>query len=297
MTEPILESKSLMLLPICDGDHVAAAILDWVYLYFQHPNPLEMFFNRIQRDNSEAITSDFFRYEIQEFYAPFNLDIDHYPDTWLTITLAELRQAIQGQFVWGTELSTDDLIGALKLLQNKNYMCIEDWELFEDTSNGLYSDYQGKSSPVITCWLYLQHVDYAIINYYGAHLVTQPVDERIDTKREKRIVSNQGHRAKRIGQAASLTFEEWAATIIYFNMRCAFCQEKPYEVLEHFIPIIHGGTTSVFNCVPACELCNAIKNDRLPLEILEQMNEQRIQEIQRYLEQRRQQWIQKKQGR
>lgn len=296
MTELTLESKSLMLTPICDGDHVAAAILDWLYLYFQYPNPYKLFCDRIQDHNSEEIISDFFRYSIQEYYAPFDLDIDHYPDKWFSITLAELRLAIREQFAWKTKLLTEDLIDALKLLQNKNYMSIEDWELFEDGKNALYSEYQGKSSPVITCWLYVRNVDYAVMNYYHSHFVAPLVDERINTKREKRIVSNQGHRAKRIGQAASLTFEEWIATITYFNMRCAFCQERPYEVLEHFIPVIHGGTTSVFNCVPACELCNAIKNDCLPHEILEQMKEERIQEIHRYLEHRRQQWIQKKKG-
>src|SRR5712691_735067 len=105
MTEPILESKSSMLTPICDGDHIAAAILDWVYLYFQNPSPYELFFDRIQSDNSEEITTDFYRYEVQNSYAPFNLDIDYYPEKWLTVTLAEIHRAIQGQFVWGTNLS------------------------------------------------------------------------------------------------------------------------------------------------------------------------------------------------
>lgn len=103
------------------------------------------------------------------------------------------------------------------------------------------------------------------------------------------------HRAKRIGQAASLTFDEWAETLSYFNLRCAFCQTEPYEVLEHFIPIIHGGPSSVFNCVPACETCNAMKNDRLPHEFAQDIGEDRTHRIQQYLEQRKQRWLKKRQ--
>src|SRR5712691_11422168 len=127
MAKPVLESKSLMLVPICNGDQVAAAILDYVYLYFQQPNPYELFFSEIQRKNEDVITDDFYRYIVREEHPPFNLDVEHYPNTWLSITLAELQAVIGRQFDWSDDLSAEDLLEGLKLLQNKGYMSIEDW--------------------------------------------------------------------------------------------------------------------------------------------------------------------------
>ncbi|GHP00816.1 hypothetical protein KSF_108630 [Reticulibacter mediterranei] len=291
-----LESKSLMLAPICDGDQIAAALLDYLYLYFQIPSPYELFFRTLERNYTDVISPDFYQYFLKDFQAPFNLDYERYPDTWLSMTLAELHDAMRRQFTWGSDLSREDLIEGLKLLQNKGYLSLEDWDLFEDgLDQALQSEYHGVASPVITCWLYRTRVDAAVTAYYSNQVVTAPIDERIDVKREKRIVNSQVHRARRIGQAASLTFEEWVETLRQFNLCCAFCQTGPYEVLEHFLPIIHGGSSSSFNCLPACEICNALKNERLPQEFAGDIGEERLQMLQHYLEQRRQQWLQKRQ--
>jgi 5-methylcytosine-specific restriction endonuclease McrA len=113
----------------------------------------------------------------------------------------------------------------------------------------------------------------------------------IDLTRERRIVRKQCSRAGRIGQAASLTLEEWIETVTYFCGRCAFYSDHPYEVLEHFMPIIYGGGTTVFNCIPACRSCNAIKNDRLPDDLRQTRLGSTLSRIQTYLDQRREQWI------
>lgn len=291
MTKPTLSGKSLMLVPVCDGDQIAAAILDYLYLYFQIPSPYQLFFEVLQQEKKEVIPDDFYQYDIQKEYAPFNLSREGFPESWLFISMAELRNAL----TWNSNPLDEDIIEGLKILQNKDYLSIEDWGLFdENPKNYLYTDYLGKPSRAITCWLHLDRVDYAVEKYYSDHLALPPIDDRIDVKREKRIVSSQVHRAKRLGQAASLTFHEWTQTLAFFKMRCAFCQRNPYEVLEHFIPVIHGGSTSVFNCIPACEICNALKSDRLPHEIVSNMGEERIRFIELYLEERRKEWVKKK---
>ena len=48
-------------------------------------------------------------------------------------------------------------------------------------------------------------------------------------------------------------------TIEYFNHKCAYCQEREIEQVEHFIPLKLNGETSPFNCVPTCRKCNNSK--------------------------------------
>ena len=66
-------------------------------------------------------------------------------------------------------------------------------------------------------------------------------------------------RARKAGLPATLTFVEWIKTLQHFDWKCAYCQINPYEVLEHFIPIIGGGGTTKGNCIPACKACNSKK--------------------------------------
>ncbi|BCL79685.1 hypothetical protein ccbrp13_21500 [Ktedonobacteria bacterium brp13] len=298
-----LVGKSLMLTPICDGDMVAAAILDWLYLYFQSPNPFMILMNdfrhyaRSWNDHNSEICD--FLDELKEDLAPFDLDFSNYPNKWLTISLYTIHNAIQQQFAWKTpQVTTGDLIEALKLLHNKGYLCVEDWDMFhEDIEESIRNSRPNhKSSFSITLWLYTSQIDYAVQKLYQGHSASPPVDQRIDIKREKRIVNTQVHRARRLGQGGTLTFEEWSETLTHFKMLCAFCQQAPYEVLEHVLPIIHGGSTSIFNSVPACNLCNAIKGDRLYEEYASDFGEVRIQEIQDYLEHKKHQWIQRQRG-
>lgn len=58
-----------------------------------------------------------------------------------------------------------------------------------------------------------------------------------------------------------ITLTQWADTLHYFNFKCAYCQKKRYQVLEHFIPVSDDGLTTVYNCVPACTSCNLRKRE------------------------------------
>lgn len=77
-------------------------------------------------------------------------------------------------------------------------------------------------------------------------------------EQERLRVEFQNKRASALGLAATLTFEQWIKTLDHFQWTCAYCA-GPYEVLEHFIPLILQGETSVSNCLPACFRCNARK--------------------------------------
>jgi len=73
---------------------------------------------------------------------------------------------------------------------------------------------------------------------------------------------------------ATLTLQQWLATLDYFSWKCAYCLKEPYEYLEHFIPFLNDktdinfcvviGGTSVQNCVPACHKCNSRKGRNSP---------------------------------
>src|SRR6266478_3790078 len=48
-----------------------------------------------------------------------------------------------------------------------------------------------------------------------------------------------------------------------YDWKCAYCQEKPFEVLYHPIPLHKGGTT-VSNCLPVCRGCCTRRKKRAP---------------------------------
>jgi 5-methylcytosine-specific restriction endonuclease McrA len=74
-------------------------------------------------------------------------------------------------------------------------------------------------------------------------------------------------RAEKLQLPATLTMEQWSAAIKYFDGKCAYCQEKPWELLEHFIPLGLGGGTIASNCVPSCKSCNNSKGPWHPHEL------------------------------
>lgn len=70
-------------------------------------------------------------------------------------------------------------------------------------------------------------------------------------------------RAQQTGLPATLTLDEWLITLEDFKYLCAYCGGS-YDVIEHFIPLVLGGGTTRFNCVPACNSCNTRKKDYHP---------------------------------
>jgi 5-methylcytosine-specific restriction endonuclease McrA len=103
-------------------------------------------------------------------------------------------------------------------------------------------------------------------------------------KKERLRVLTHLRRAYSAGLPATLSLAEWLHTLQDFNGLCAYCQQRQFEALEHFIPIDAGGGTTVQNCVPACGRCNTTKGTSNPdsqqLDLFINENRERVR---RYL--------------
>ncbi|MBN1286055.1 MAG: HNH endonuclease [Anaerolineae bacterium] len=82
--------------------------------------------------------------------------------------------------------------------------------------------------------------------------------------RERDRVNRHLQRAHDAGAPASLTLLEWLQTLSDFDGQCAYCRERPFTQMEHFIPITDGGGTTADNCAPACGVCNRGKGTENP---------------------------------
>jgi len=71
-------------------------------------------------------------------------------------------------------------------------------------------------------------------------------------------------RAEQAKLPATLTMKQWLFTLKYFRGCCAYCNNRPGIVLEHFIPLTSGGGTTIGNCVPSCYSCNSKKGNKHP---------------------------------
>lgn len=92
-------------------------------------------------------------------------------------------------------------------------------------------------------------------------------------------------------EGSTLTVDQWHQTIADFNGLCAYCQERPNEQLEHFIPRSKGGKTHVGNCLPACVICNKKKNNHTGTFFIAMFGEERIEYLKQYLASRSQEPI------
>jgi 5-methylcytosine-specific restriction endonuclease McrA len=64
-----------------------------------------------------------------------------------------------------------------------------------------------------------------------------------------------------------LPMKRWLETLVHFKFKCAYCLDRPYSHIEHFIPVRLGGNTDIKNCVPACRICNRRKWDHHPNDV------------------------------
>ncbi len=93
--------------------------------------------------------------------------------------------------------------------------------------------------------------------------VMSKIRQMVDTEENYLIIARELDRVNRqIAQArsvcaeATLTLLDWLLIIDSYDWKCAYCQEKPFEVMCHRAPLPLGGTTPS-NCVPACCSCRA----------------------------------------
>jgi 5-methylcytosine-specific restriction endonuclease McrA len=180
------------------------------------------------------------------------------------------------------------IIEALKIIASKGYAKI----LIEQDSSVLYECHhgileealerlEGKAEPPK-----LIYVDKSP----EPQLQVVPVQSQPQRIRrsEAKAVKFHNKRAEIVALPATLTFEQWQQTLKDFDNKCAYCLTGNYEVLEHFIPLIFGGGTTEYNCVPACSSCNGIKSDQHPSMISASSRiTDALQRVQRYLEVRK----------
>jgi len=73
--------------------------------------------------------------------------------------------------------------------------------------------------------------------------------------RELERVKANNIRARSLRAEASLTLIEWLSIVDAYQWKCAYCKEKPFEVMHHIVPLPEGGT-SCYNCLPSCHSCS-----------------------------------------
>jgi 5-methylcytosine-specific restriction endonuclease McrA len=80
-------------------------------------------------------------------------------------------------------------------------------------------------------------------------------------KAQRKVIKRHKDKSTQAGLPATLEVYEWIFTLKYFDGKCAYCQEQPYQELDHFVPPEAGGGTTAKNCVPACYACNHDKSN------------------------------------
>lgn len=274
--DPQLCTKAIVYVPLCQGNHIAAALFDWVLTYTEIERRLryhEPFYVYVETCGGPLADPNPF-----EQCLGYEVDVD----ANLMVTIADLQNLVTPQMVPPAVITSREICHALDLLRRQRLLS---WHpLGENTRT--------PDTQLYISTIYEPHIDEALVALYQGRR-TNGTEAQFDLARERRIVREQCSRAGRIGQAASLTLEEWLETLTHFQGRCAFQANHPYDVLEHFIPVVYGGGTTVFNCIPACRSCNAVKNDRLPDDLRHTRLGPVLSQIQAYLDRCRDQWLNK----
>lgn len=73
-------------------------------------------------------------------------------------------------------------------------------------------------------------------------------------------------RAREAQNGGVVSQEIWDGLFAIFEFKtCLYCGKNDCElVMDHFVPVRHGGRTEVGNLLPCCGQCNASKNAKLP---------------------------------
>lgn len=117
---------------------------------------------------------------------------------------------------------------------------------------------------------------------HGTRAFTEQLCDKCRTEERVKMLAQlqrERQRAWRKKAKCNLTLRAWATTVAYYHSMCAYCGKRPYQVIEHVLPIALGGGTTVDNCVPACCECNTKKGSRHP----DTLTGARMDGIRRYL--------------
>lgn len=81
--------------------------------------------------------------------------------------------------------------------------------------------------------------------------------------KDKRVISNQKRRAKKISNGGSLSNNEWKEILEVYGNKCLRCGSTERITIDHVIPISLGGRNDKNNVQPLCYTCNCKKNNRI----------------------------------
>ncbi len=113
---------------------------------------------------------------------------------------------------------------------------------------------------------YYENAGHHLTNYVSQWRPSKERKERrrramvkIDYRKEYQRVACCLKQAHVHEQAATLTLEDWADTLAYFEWKCAYCKNSPFEWLDYLIPLQQGGGVKADNCIPVCRACKSAK--------------------------------------
>jgi 5-methylcytosine-specific restriction endonuclease McrA len=252
------------LLTLCDKNFCAAIILDDMY---------------------------YCSYSRYDYMARENRRNKHYqPDYTIKTNIPELINMMSGMF------DEETVIIALDLIASKGYADIT----IEQGQTIKYVFYHSiidadldllKGETISTGSVYIAHHPQKEPVSIQEEPIQQTTPQQLEPQRvrrsENKAVKFHNKRAETIALPATLTLEQWKQTLEDFSYKCAYCLDGNYDVLEHFIPLIFGGGTTAYNCVPACNSCNGIKSDQHPSMISSSRIAEGLQRVKQYLENRK----------
>lgn len=201
-------------------------------------------YGRIQRD--DVLASEAIIVAITTMPSPIRGQRENYPTLCLPLDL------LPG-WLFGVTPSRVKPALALKLNRYRKECFRVLWEAFQQGRLWQNTQEVDPSEEEIYCWL-------------------ARVRERVWRARERAI---------QIQLPATLTVEQWLRALEHFKWKCAYCEQRPGVIIEHFIPLPLAGTTAE-NCVPSCYACNSKKGSVHP-DFVTTIPRQVLDTIQSYL--------------
>ena len=104
--------------------------------------------------------------------------------------------------------------------------------------------------------------------YYARNREWMLAKNRVN-QRKYRVQRNERERLRKINLRATpeLIRAQWERIKRKHKQRCYYCGIKHDKLtIDHVIPISKGGDNSLYNIVPACQVCNSKKGDRSLVE-------------------------------
>lgn len=74
---------------------------------------------------------------------------------------------------------------------------------------------------------------------------------------------------ERKDKAKPVSAKEKRRLLELFGGQCAYCEERPFEEWDHFVPLKHGGKSVPGNILPSCLQCNRSKHAENPFDWIE----------------------------